>query len=77
MDDARLKEVVELGKALGPEERSRLIDILLESLHEHNIVDVDAAWELEIERRLVEYDGGKVSGLDAEDVFSKARSIAR
>ena len=73
-------QVIELalrGKALSPEERSRLVDLLLESLHEPAVVEVDAAWELEIERRLTEYDRGEVKSIDAEEVFSKARSIAR
>ncbi len=73
-------QVIELavrGKALSPEERSRLVDLLHESLHEPAVVEVDAAWELEIERRLVEYDRGEVKSIDAGEVFSKARSSAR
>ena len=65
------------GKALAPEERSRLVDLLLESLHEPTIADVGAAWEAEVERRLAEYDRGEVKAIDAEAVFAKARSIAR
>ena len=33
---------------------------LLESLHELAIAEVEAAWELEIERRLAQYDRGGV-----------------
>jgi hypothetical protein len=33
---------------------------LLESLHEPAIAEVEAAWELEIERRLAQYDRGGV-----------------
>lgn len=36
---------------------------------------VEAAWEVEIERRLAEYDRGEVQGIDAE-IFAKARKIA-
>ena len=39
------------GKALLPEDRTRLVDILLESLHEPTIAEGEAAWELEIGRR--------------------------
>jgi putative addiction module component (TIGR02574 family) len=70
-------ELAQRGKALSPEERSRLVDILLESLHEPAIAEIDAAWEVEIERRLAEYDRGEAKSIDAEEVFSKARSIAR
>ena len=59
------------------EDRSRLVDILLESLHEPAIAEVEAAWALEIERRLAEYDRGEANSIDAEEVFAKARSIAR
>ena len=33
---------------------------LLESLHEPAIAEVEATWELEIERRLAQYDRGGV-----------------
>jgi len=70
-------ELAQRGKALSPEQRSRLVDILLESLHEPAIAEIEAAWEVEIERRLAEYDRGGATSIDAEEVFSKARSIAR
>ena len=70
-------ELAERGKALSAGERSRLVDILLESLHEPAIAQVEEAWQVEIERRLAEYDRGEVKAIDAEDVFAKARSIAR
>lgn len=73
----RVTELAERGKALSREERSRLVDLLLESLHEPAIAEVEAAWEAEIERRLAEYDRGEVKAIDAEEVFAKARNIAR
>jgi putative addiction module component (TIGR02574 family) len=59
------------------QDRSRLVDILLESLHEPAIAEVQAAWGGEIERRLAEYDRGEAKSIDADEVFAKARSIAR
>ena len=59
------------------QDRSRLVDILLESLHEPAIAEVEAAWGVEIERRLAEYDRGESKSIDAAEVFAKARSIAR
>lgn len=56
----RVTELAQRDMALLPEERSRLVDILLESLHEPVIAEVEAAWELEIERRLAQYDRGGV-----------------
>ena len=70
-------ELAERGKALTPGDRSRLVDLLLESLHESPIAEVEAAWEKEIDRRLAEYDRGEVQAIDAEEVFAKARRIAR
>ena len=73
----RVTELAQRDMALLPEERSRLVDILLESLHEPVIAEVEAAWELEIERRLAEYDRGETNSIDADEVFAKARNIAR
>ena len=70
-------ELAQRGKALTTDERSRLVDILLESLHEPLIAEVEAAWEVEIERRLAAYDRGEGKVIDAEEVSGKARSIAR
>jgi len=47
----QVTELAQRGKALLPKDRSPLVDILLESLHEPTIAEVEAAWELEIERR--------------------------
>ncbi len=70
-------ELAQRGKALSPEERSRLVDILLESLHEPPAAEVEAAWDVEIGQRMAEYDRGEITSIDAEEVFAKARSIAR
>ncbi len=73
----QVTELAQRGKALLPKDRSPLVDILLESLHEPTIAEVEAAWELEIERRLAEHDRGETNSIDADEVFAKARSIAR
>jgi putative addiction module component (TIGR02574 family) len=65
------------GKQLPREERERLVDELLVSLNEPAATELDAAWSAEIERRLAAYDRGEVQALSAEDVFTKARAIAR
>ena len=72
----QVTELAQRGKALLPEDRSRLVDILLESLHEPAIAEVEAAWELEIERRLAEHDRGVVNSIAANEVFAKVQSIA-
>jgi putative addiction module component (TIGR02574 family) len=73
----QVSELVKRGRALAPEDRERLVDQLLESLNEPAAAELNAAWETEIERRLAEYDGGKVLAIDAAEVFAKARRIAQ
>lgn len=65
------------GKRLPPAERERLVDELLASLNEPATTELDAAWDAEIERRLAAYDRGEVQALPAEEVFAKARALAK
>ncbi len=73
----QVAELAERGKELPPEDRSRLVDMLLESLHEVSIADVEAAWDEEVERRLVAYDRGEIQSMDGEEVLAKARRLAQ
>ena len=73
----QVSELVKRGRALAPEDRERLVDQLLESLNEPAAAELDKAWEAEIERRLGEYERGEVQAIDAEEVFAKARRIAK
>ena len=70
-------ELAECCRPLSPEERLLLVDLLLESLHEPAIAEVEGAWDVEIERRLAEYDRGEVQSIEAEEVFAKSRGLAR
>ena len=70
-------EIAKLGKQLPREERERLVDELLASLNEPATAELDAAWEAEIGRRLAAYDRGEVRSLSAEDVFARARALAK
>lgn len=72
-----VSELVARGRSLPPEDRERLVDQLLESLNEPAAAELHAAWESEIQRRLAEYDRGVVQGIDAEEVFAKARRLAQ
>jgi len=69
-------ELAERGRALAPEERARLVELLLESLHEPPLAEVEAAWGVEIQRRVAAYERGEVETFAAEDVFAEARRIA-
>ena len=70
-------ELAERGKKLAPEDRSRLVDRLLESLHEAPLLEVETAWDEEVERRLAAYDRGELQSLDGEEVLAKARRLVK
>lgn len=61
---------------LSREERSHLVELILESLHEPPLSEVEAAWEQEIAGRVAAFDRGDVETFAAEDVFARARRMA-
>ncbi len=69
-------ELAERSNALTPQDRSRLVDMLLVSLHEEPLAEVSAAWDEEVEHRLAAFDRGEVQALDGEQVLAKARALA-
>lgn len=70
-------ELASKGAALKPDDRSRLIDLLLVSLREGPLAEVDDAWDEEVERRLSAHDRGELASIDGDDVLSEARRLAR
>ena len=70
-------ELARQGRQLPREDRERLVDDLLESLNEPAVAELDVAWSAEIDRRLAAYDRGEVLAVSAEEVFAKARAIAK
>jgi len=63
---------------LPPSDRARLVEVLLESLDQEvesgPVVELEAAWAAEAERRLAELRAGTVAGVPAEQVFADIRS---
>ena len=72
-----LADLLERARSLGPDDRVRLVELLLDSLHDEPVADVEAAWEKEIRRRIEAFERGEVKTYAAEDVFAEARRIAR
>jgi len=72
-----LKELEERAKSLSPQERAQLAEMLLESLREESLADIEAAWEREIEERVAAYDRGELQSISAEEVFAEARRLAK
>ena len=72
-----LRELERQAKALTAEERARLAEVLLESLQDAPIADIEAAWDREIEQRTAAYDRGELQTVSAEEVFAEARRLAK
>ena len=68
-------ELAERSRALATEDRSRLVELLLETLHEPPLSEIEAAWDKEIERRVAAYEQGEVETYSAEDVLAEAKRI--
>ncbi len=58
-------------------ERAELAELLLESLRDTPLAEIESAWDREIEERVAAYDRGDVKMYSAEDVFAEARRLAR
>ncbi len=72
-----LIELTERARHLSPEERAQLAEGLLESLQDAPSMEVEAAWDVEILRRLGEYERGEAELVPASDVFAQARSLTQ
>ena len=73
----QLSELEQQARALSPDDRARLAEVLLESLQGPPLSEVETAWSREIEERVAAYDRGEVQAYPAEDVFAEARRNTR
>jgi putative addiction module component (TIGR02574 family) len=73
---ASLEQIEDQARALSPDERAKLAQSMLESLHSPS-AEVEAAWESEIEERVAAFDRGELPLYAAEDVFAEARRLSR
>jgi putative addiction module component (TIGR02574 family) len=69
-------ELSQKALELPPEERVRLAEKLLATVHQID-AEVEAAWDQEIQRRLAEIDNGTAKLIPAEEVFAEVRSILK
>ncbi len=72
-----LEELERQARLLSAEERARLAEMLLESLQDAPLAEIEAAWDREIEERVAAYDRGELQTYPAEEVFAEARRLAR
>jgi len=63
----------ELVEKLTPDQRVELADLLYASVPREYQKEMDQAWEREIDRRLDEYETGKVKPIRSEKVHAAVR----
>lgn len=63
------------ARALAPDERARLAEVLLESLHDTPLPEIEAEWQREIEKRVAAYDRGETQVYVAQEVFAAAKRL--
>ncbi len=68
-------ELTQRAQALAPEDRARLAENLLSSIGAEPQTEAEAAWDLEIQRRVEEVRSGRAVLVAAEDVHAEARRI--
>lgn len=72
-----LKELERQARSLSAEERAQLAEMLLDSLRDSPLADIESEWEREIAERTAAYDHGELKAFSAEDVFAEARHLLR
>ena len=69
-------ELAERGLKLSPEDRARLVDLLLAAPDESMQTQIDDAWRSELHRRVTAYDRGETVLHNVDDVLAEAKLIA-
>jgi putative addiction module component (TIGR02574 family) len=69
-----LHQIEEQARSLSAEDRAKLAERMLESLHT-SIEEIEAAWSDEIALRIEPFEQGDISSYSAEQIFAEARQI--
>ena len=72
-----VSELVERGKALSTQDRTRLVELLRESLDEPVDPGVEEAWRVEIRSRTAAYERGEATLYDADEVIAEATRLTQ
>lgn len=67
------KRFMEEAFLLPREDRAELVDKLLGSLNVPVSEEMDRLWSKEVEKRVKEYEEGKIKAIDGEQVFREIR----
>ncbi|MFM8660209.1 MAG: addiction module protein [Cyanobium sp.] len=69
-----LHQIEEQARALSEEDRAKLAECMLESLHT-SIEKIEAAWSEEIALQIEAFEKGNISAYSAEQVFAEVLQI--
>jgi len=69
-----LDQIIEETRHWPPEKVGELVGRLSEDLHTSD-PEIEAAWQVEIARRVEEIQSGKVRGVPGEEVSARVRKI--
>lgn len=69
----RLQQIEEEALRLPPEERESLAGVLVQSLEDAPMSEVDAAWIEEAEQRYQKWRAGETDGILSEKFFPEIR----
>lgn len=72
-----IAEIEDEIRALAPEDKERLLTLLLEELDGPADPEVERAWLEEAQRRSRELDAGVVQPKSADEVFARVRSTLK
>jgi len=73
----QVAELVQRGKALSHEDRTKLVELLRETLDEPVDTAVEEAWRLEIRSRTAAYERGDATLYDADEVIAEATRLTQ
>ena len=66
-------ELSQKAQTLHPEQRARLAELLLDSIHQSADRTIEDAWDEELQKRIDEVDRGGAKLVSAEEVFAQVR----
>jgi putative addiction module component (TIGR02574 family) len=76
MSASLVEELSRRAKDLPPEERVKLAEEILATVHGAD-EDVDSEWDAEIKRRVAEIEAGTAQLIPAEEVFARLRRLPK
>jgi putative addiction module component (TIGR02574 family) len=70
-------ELVARGKALSPQDRTLLVELLRETLDDPLDPQVEDAWRTELRSRTAAYERGEATLHDADEVIAEATRLTQ